>query len=163
MNENSDHEEILPFISSSESEDEGSFHGFDISDVRSLIDEANQVPLYTSTPQPKKKQKTPNLDGELFLGKPEEHTSPTATSDSERDLDLSGELTGSIFYSPPNRKKFKNEESFIAYGSESELEGETFLDYHESTLSDKDESTKPEPDVNNPPPQAEKKLKRGNA
>ena len=61
MNQNSDPEEILNFSSNSESESEGSFHGFDITDVRSLLDEATQVPLHTSTPRQKKKPENPRL------------------------------------------------------------------------------------------------------
>lgn len=163
MNENLNPELIVNFDSSSDSENEADFSGFDITDVRSTLDEADRVALFTSTPRQKKHEhaRYRNFDGELvsLATADKVDCTKTLTKDSEIDLDLSGELVDSIFYSSSNRKKPKTEDSVSS--GDSEIEGETFLDSHEwdSSSENSDDQQPEQPEVNNATPQAKKRGK----
>ncbi|KAK3735320.1 hypothetical protein QZH41_018723 [Actinostola sp. cb2023] len=164
MDENSDHEVISnPADSTSESENEtNAFHGFDITDVRGILNEAKRVTLFTSAPQKIAATDSGNedFDGKVLLETAEDYKADTNKTPSDSDSDISGELTGSLFYS--TRKKPRKDEETVATisasESESDLEGEIFLDTEWSS-TDENEKIQPEPEANSVSPRSKKRGK----
>lgn len=131
-NDNADDEVILQSDSSSESENE--FLGFDISDVRGLLEEPKRMPVFATVP--KKKSKTSlqgncdneDIEGEVLVI---DSDNKTDNEDNSSDSELSGELIGSIFETSRKRLKaggnISHSPASKDSSDESGLDGEIFV------------------------------------